>query len=416
MKNKGVFIGLASMVVLSITTLQTIIMTRLLGPIEVGNYALIRQFSLIGAQILTMGMPSGLVYYLGNTQLDPFRVLKNSLTFHFFLTLVYSVFLGLMYLLFKPEVMRIGALSWVVPALYALLVGFRQYFYFYFLFKLKVQSTIIIDVVPFVISFIVLMLWIKFFGISLYVVIIADLIIVPLIGLVAASILLRGKAILSNVKNINFVQINSQFKYGFWLNLVDILMMIQVFLIYGAFSVGSIEIGYFARSLSITSIFYVGLTQTARYLYAKWTTGDTRESYLEFKKLLILTFVLSSIGVILLMNNSPIIMKTLFGLQFIPGYVYLRILAPCITLQVAFTIMSSYLNSIGLAKTNALIFLIVIIFMQLSIVLTRSNQKPTRVAYFYLLSLFLLVVAQLICIYRKNNFSNKVRLNDEGLS
>ena len=92
------------------------------------------------------------------------------------------------------------------------------------------------------------------------------------------------------------------------------------------------------------------------------------------------------------------------------------IFVPCITLQVAFTIMSSYLNSIGLAKTNALIFLIVIIFMQLSIVLTRSNQKPTRVAYFYLLSLFLLVVAQLICIYRKNNFSNKVRLNDEGLS
>jgi O-antigen/teichoic acid export membrane protein len=398
---KSLMAGMGGYLTIIITTLQTIIITRQLSPADVGTYAAFRQFCLLGAQIVTFGIPSGLIYFISVKNKPVNELLTTNILFHVFCTTGYLMAL----LLFQGQIGEILKVSLpggvLIPLLYTLFVGIRNYFYNALIAGLQVRRTVLIDILPISVSFVCLLtlIFFKCFGLSML--LIFDLVATPLLGgLVGFYFLMQSNNGLLTARP-NTELFFSQASHGFWMNLSDVLILLQFYLVYhivGHRSANASEVGFYARAFSIINIFITSLMFMVRYFYASWATLDLQAKKMNLARVISVSAIFSIVAALIVGTFSQPIVILLFGKTFLPSAHYLNILIAAIPANIIYLLIASFNNSEGKVKLNVIQLGGSVGIFYILAELPFSNMGLSGIAYAYLIATCLLSLVAFIVL------------------
>lgn len=395
---KGLLASMGGYATILVTTLQTIIITRILGPVDVGNYAVFRQFSLLGAQLLTMGIPSSLIYFVSVEKKGIKELLSTNIAIHFVLSFLYLsiliAFNGTVGNILKNSI----AISITIPFAYSLFIGFRNYFYNALIADLQVKRTAIIDFLPVTISFCVMGILIVAKELTLTTVLFFDLIVTPLIGSLIGFWFIARNNIRLQLSSVRYDLFFKQSRHGFWMNLSDFALLLQFYLVYqvvAAYTNDEEAIGYYSRAFSIINIFVTSLMFVVRYFYASWARADVETKKNGLVTALTISLFISTIVSVFICLFSTEIVVVLFGTKFLVSASYLKVLIFAIPFNIANLILASFNNSEGRVKMNFILMAISVGIFYLLSTLPVGERSLISVAYFYLIATVVLTIMML---------------------
>ena len=117
---KAILVNGATLLGLVIRLVQTVILTRILGPAGIGQYSLVSSIVMLAAQVCTLGFPTSLLYYCQHDPANRRKYTMDGLWATLVLGLIGATVLAVVT---KTQGGYFGSLSWtacVIGASYVL--------------------------------------------------------------------------------------------------------------------------------------------------------------------------------------------------------------------------------------------------------------------------------------------------------
>ncbi|WP_228384163.1 oligosaccharide flippase family protein [Sphingobacteruim zhuxiongii] len=316
---KGIITSMSSYLSLGLGLVQTMIVSRALGPELVGQMSLLRQVAVFGAQIGSFGLPMGIIYFINKRKLDRDTVIGSTLIATQLLSLLSSVIVALMliYADFFGEVNIIIILS---------VIGFiffsnsRTVFHSLNIADQDVKRMSLIDVLPTVLCVGILLFLYLYDLLNLNNILFLNIFIWPLIGLILALLIQKNRIKLTFSINVKYLK--EAFSYGSQVNLSDFLVLINssiTLFILKYYTSDFTSVGYFSRAISVTTLINTAFISFLRLLYSHWAQLSGIELKKSVERIMNFLVLVSIVGCILIGLFGDWIVLILFGKEFLPA-------------------------------------------------------------------------------------------------
>ncbi|MVZ65767.1 oligosaccharide flippase family protein [Sphingobacterium sp. DK4209] len=310
---------MSSYLSLGLGLVQTMIVSRALGPELVGQMSLLRQVAVFGAQIGSFGLPMGIIYFINKRKLDRDTVIGSTLIATQLLSLLSSVIVALMliYADFFGEVNIIIILS---------VIGFiffsnsRTVFHSLNIADQDVKRMSLIDVLPTVLCVGILLFLYLYDLLNLNNILFLNIFIWPLIGLILALLIQKNRIKLTFSINVKYLK--EAFSYGSQVNLSDFLVLINssiTLFILKYYTSDFTSVGYFSRAISVTTLINTAFISFLRLLYSHWAQLSGIELKKSVERIMNFLVLVSIVGCILIGLFGDWIVLILFGKEFLPA-------------------------------------------------------------------------------------------------
>ncbi len=298
---------------------QTMILSRGLGPEQVGELSLIRQIALFGAQIGSFGVPMAIVYFLNRLKMDKSMVYNTS----FWTIQLLSIISSLVIFVFLRYSSFLGNYElWTYLAIISFIFfsNSRSLIQSLNVASQNVKKMSIVEILPMAISVLFLGLCYSFDVLDLKYALLITVVLWPLIGLVNAYMINVNQARVG--LTFNFKYAIQSLRYGSVINLSDFLIIFNgsiTLFVLQYYVKDFVSVGYMSRAITLTTLINTAFISFLRILYSHWSglTGDELKRSVE--KILNILIYVSLLATVLILVCSKWMIIFLFGHEFLPA-------------------------------------------------------------------------------------------------
>lgn len=357
----GVLITVVSYLCLAIGVVQTMILSRALGPEGVGQLTLFRQLFLLGVQISSLGLPMAMIRAINTKQVPPYSALRIvqyvCLLLSLFAVIVISslLFLGESFFRETTPIIFCSMFIWIPTNIS------KAVYYNFSAALLRAKAMAIISFFPLLISVLAyLVLW-KFFLIKVERALLVEALTLGAFGLLLAwrlNVFPVGWSV--HCGRTEWYGILRNVPFGLQLVATDILVLANASVLLGLLRWLSDDfkaVGYFTRGLSIATLTVVSVQALQRYIYAEWSRWEPSERVRKVEQTVNISimFVLTiGVGIVLFARELTVF---LFGPAFLPAVSVTRITLVGAVVYVVAQLLQSFFNASGKAIYNIAVLL-----------------------------------------------------------
>lgn len=180
-------------------------------------------------------------------------------------------------------------------------------------------------------------------------------------------------------------------------NIVQILFLnTPIYALTWLWSDGFTEVGYYSRAIAITTIATFTIQAIGPLLYAKLSKVPEEEKLYQTKISAIAFFVFNLIMLIGIQIFADMLVRLLYGVQFLPSVIYLRVISFSLFFNGMMVVALNVLSSKGLASRVLRALITGTVLLWISIFATAFMQNPIMIAYSVVISS---AVTALILVY-----------------
>lgn len=283
---------------------------------------------MIGAQLGSLGLPMGVVYFVNKMKYDPSIVVSTTLNFCNLISIISSAVLSLIYFFNPGYFGTLDSLTYLICTGYIIFANARQVLHFYNISKIDAKKILLIDILPVVFSFIPLTIcFLLQFKFSINLVLFFDLLIVPVFGFIIVYLITRNGLKLEYKIDISYLK--KALPFGLLINCADLLALVNAgvaLMLLRYFESDFILLGYYSRSIRLATIINVAFASFLRLLYSHWSSIEGEERRRSVENVLNI-FLLSAIGVcVLIYIFTEELISLLFGSAYLPATDITRII------------------------------------------------------------------------------------------
>lgn len=329
-KQSTLFSIVASFGLILFNMLTNVIISRVLGPSEIGRYQVFITTQTLLSTFFALGLGQSCIYFINALKIDEHKVLSTTVNAMLPIALVASLLL-LVIIMLNPEYFgkeNIWSVIFFCMGTAALLLN--NIFTPVLLARMEVVKNQIVRYSTTVFTFIVLAIAILIIG-KLYVGYLLAL--SGLSSLLSLSILYYYfSKRFSFSEGVDMTLFKNILKWGIKLagNNIASLILTSIpvyFLTWFSDSDGFVSVGYYSRANSLLVIGTVIASSIGPLLYSKWSSVKGVELRNQVKRVsLLLVFVNITLAIVLFVF-APLIIKILYGAEFQSAVPVLRILA-----------------------------------------------------------------------------------------
>jgi|GEM_PF-4192087 len=310
---------MSSYLSLGLGLIQTMIVSRALGPELVGQMSLIRQIAVFGAQIGSFGLPMGIIYFLNKQKLDRSMVINTTLISTQLLSLLSSLIITLL-LIYTDYFGAVNNIIIISVIGFIFFSNSRTIIHSINIADQDIKRMSIIDIIPTVFCVGLLLILYFLHLLNLNNVLFLNIFIWPLIGLILALAIHKKKIKFSF--EVNKTYLKEAFVYGSQVNLSDFLVLINssiTLFILKYYTEDFTAVGYFSRAISVTTLINTAFISFLRLLYSHWAKLNGVELKESVERIMNFIVLISIIGCILIGVFGDWIVLFLFGKEFLPA-------------------------------------------------------------------------------------------------
>lgn len=394
-------------ILIALGLLGNVIITRSLGVDNYGTYTLLLTIIAIATQFGNFGLHSANIYYVAQKKMFLGMLLKNSIWFSFFISLIVGFiiyFLNYYYpsiLNIEPDLLYLALIfipiSLMSLLLKNLLVGIGE-------IKLDNKLTIYTRII----TTLILVCIVSFFNIDVMIVIS-----IFGIGLLIDFFLVYSKLKkeITYIYKLSFKLLKKISKFGFkaYLSAIFAFLVLKSDLFFVNYYLTKTDLGHYSLAVSFIDYIYILPVVIGTVLFQKLSSlKKNDEKYNLMKKI---TFTFSGVYFVFLVIVyflSEYLITFLYGEQFSDSVILVNILLIGIFFMGIETIQVQYLNTIGFPK-EIIYYWIIALFINIAIILTFIEQYGlVAVAMSTVISYFTIFVLITFNILKKRKNESKV--------
>lgn len=387
--------------------LGNVIITRSLGVDNYGTYTLLLTIIAIATQFGNFGLHSANIYYVAQKKMFLGMLLKNSIWFSFFISLIVGLviyFLNFYYpsiLNIEPDLLYLALIfipiSLMSLLLKNLLVGIGE-------IKLDNKLTIYTRII----TTLILVCIVSFFNIDVMIV----------ISIFGIGLLIDFFLVYSKLKkeityryklSLNLLKKISIFGFKAYLSAIFAFLVLKSDLFFVNYYLTKTDLGHYSLAVSFIDYIYILPVVIGTVLFQKLSSlKKNDEKYNLMKKI---TFTFSGVYFVFLVIVyflSEYLITFLYGEQFSDSVFLVNLLLIGIFFMGIETIQVQYLNTIGFPK-EIIYYWIIALFINIAIILTFIEQYGlVAVAMSTVISYFTIFVLITFNILKKRENESKV--------
>jgi len=348
--------------------LGNVIITRSLGVENYGTYSLLLTLIAIATQFGNFGLHSANIYYVAQKKMFLGMLLKNSIWFSFFISLIVGF---IIYFLnyYYPNVLNIEsdllylALLFIPISLMSLLVknllvGIGE-------IKLDNKLTVYTRVI----TILALVCVVTFYNLD-----VKNALVIFGLGLLLGLILVYSKLQkeITYRYKLSFKLLKKISKFGFkaYLSAIFAFLVLKSDLFFVNYYLTKTDLGYYSLAVSFIDYIYILPVVIGTVLFQKLSSlKKNDEKYNLMKKITIVFSGVYFLFLLVIYFISDFLITALYGAQFSGSVVLVNILLIGIFFMGIETIQVQYLNTIGFPK-EIIYYWIITLFINIAIILT----------------------------------------------
>ncbi len=396
-------------ILIALGLLGNVIITRSLGVDNYGTYTLLLTIIAIATQFGNFGLHSANIYYVAQKKMFLGMLLKNSIWFSFFISLIVGLviyFLNFYYpsiLNIEPDLLYLALIfipiSLMSLLLKNLLVGIGE-------IKLDNKLTIYTRII----TTLILVCIVSFFNIDVMIV----------ISIFGIGLLIDFFLVYSKLKKeityrykLSFKLLKKISKFGFkaYLSAIFAFLVLKSDLFFVNYYLTKTDLGHYSLAVSFIDYIYILPVVIGTVLFQKLSSlKKNDEKYNLMKKI---TFTFSGVYFVFLVIVyflSEYLITFLYGEQFRDSVILVNLLLIGIFFMGIETIQVQYLNTIGFPK-EIIYYWIIALFINIAIILNFIEQyglvavaMSTVISYF---TIFVLITFNILKKRNKTFIGNK---------
>ena len=351
----------ARIISICIAIVTGIITTRYLGPTGKGMLVLLSNIPSLIIAFGNLGIGNANLYFLGQKKYSIEKIVSNSITVSIFLGLTLYL-LGIMFFIIFKE-----SLFHDIPFFYAFIcfsiipfLLFQKYSQYIFLGKDLISVRNKLYVFPSIVKFFMVMVFIVILGYRVVGVLILDVITYS-IGLFFTCYLLRK--ITSIRLGFDRKLVVESVKFGIIpfaaLLIINLNFKADIYMV--KYYLDSKEVGLYSLGVSIAEMLWLVPEAISLVLFAKVSNIDKSKDKYFTSKVCRFSLNVSTIGTVILFFTADKLIPLMYGNDFVPSVMPLKILLPGIVMMNLYLILHADLTARGKALVTLKVFLLALV-------------------------------------------------------
>ncbi|MFA5238675.1 MAG: polysaccharide biosynthesis C-terminal domain-containing protein [Phycisphaerae bacterium] len=355
---KAILINSSAFICLALGAVQTVVLTRALGPSGIGQYALICNALILGAQLFSLGVPLSLLYYSQHCSENREKYLVNAI----WSTLLFGAFGGVtLIVIFVSKQDYFG----YIPKFTLVLTGFCVVM---ILLENVARTTLLIRIEARKLSYINLI------SISVTIILILSLWALGFMSVPQALLCFIFTEFVKAALGFSWIRNYAKFltlpslkishqliSMGIRQNWSDIVMfansVLNAFIV--KYLLGSFEsVGFYTRGQRVAMLVLTAGRSVLPLLFSKWASLSEDRLNLTVEKTMRFTNTVSIIMIAVILLTGKWIILLLYGKEFLPAVTPMLILLPGTVLYLLGRTLMGLLGSRGVPELSALVLLL----------------------------------------------------------
>lgn len=367
---KAALVNSAEFVSLGIAILRTAVLTRVLGPAGIGQYAIILSALLLAPQICSLGMPLSFLYHSQHDSRNTKRYLINTLISMLFTGVTGGVVLALLlytkasYFGSVTLLALIGIGSYV-PIVLAHIISRNA-----LLIKIEARKLGLMRVIPMVCG-VLLVVILSAMGMLTTSRAIICLVLSEFVAMFLGLVWTRTYIDSSIRFSWKFIR-----KLGFMgvrLSWADLMVLVnaQLNILIIRYLLDDFEsVGYFSRGQRIALLAVAAGQAILPLLFSRWASLPKEKLAMHVEKVMRFAITVCVIAIVGILLTGKWLILILYGREFLPAVTPMMILVPGAVIYLLSKVLIFLLNSRGVPELSALVlFIVVVINVALSFLL-----------------------------------------------
>ncbi len=332
-----------------LAAIESIIISRILGPEATGQYQLAITITITVVTLLSVGIGQANIYFISTQEFSDEKIVNTTLVLSIIFGSISTIILQSLFYFFNKFTGNFSKFVIISISLSSLFVLLHVFFGQILIAKMRILQFNISAFLSKMFSIIVLLLLAIFNALNIE----NALIIVVLQHILAAFItMLFIKEYIFSAFAFDFCAVKKTICYGAKIHFGNLLFVLDhnlstIFI--GLLLPGEFEgIGYFTRAIAVCTFIRFIPISLSNLLYAYWAKNNTIEMVLQLERAVRIYILFGSLVFIALILYGQDLISMFYGKAFIPAYSILKILS----IQQILWIVANVFQSFYLAAGN----------------------------------------------------------------